>query len=181
MFWKSAILKLKKWNDYKKTKLKNRVFLMFLSIRVVKILFFNFRLLSIFFLFIILLLLLLTILQTIKKSLTSFFCLISLSTSLITNLFFSINCWKFKIVYSLTRIIILSINTQLYSLLIVQLKTSLIILTFIAKRISIILFSSNKFLFFCETFIRTEIRLTIFKKSTRFLKCDLIKFLMSFF
>ena len=181
MFWKLTMLRLKKWDDYRKTKLKNRVFLMFLLIRVVKILFFNFRFLSTFFLFIILLLLLLAILQTIKRNLTNFFRSTSLSTNLIVNLFFSIDCWKFRIAYSLTRIIILLINTQLYLLLIVQLKMSLIILTFIAKEILIILFSSNKFLFFCEAFIKTKTRLAMFEKNTRFSKCDLIKLLISFF
>ena len=181
IFWKSAMLKLKRWNDYRKAKLKNRVFLVFLSIRAVKFFFFSFRPLLIFFLFIILLLSLSAILQTMKKSLANFFRSTNLSANLIANSLSSINCWKFKIAYSLTRITILSISTQLYSLLIVQLKTSLITSTFIAKKISITSPSSNRFLFFCEAFMRTETRLTILEKSTKFLKYGSIKFLMSFF
>ena len=181
MFWRSAMLRLKRWDDYREAKLKNRVFLVFLPIRAVKILFFNFRLLSTSSLFIALLLSLSAVLQTIKRSLTSFFRSTSLSASLIASLPFSTNCWKFRIAYSSTRIIILSISTQLYSLLVVPLRISLVTSTPIAKGILITLSSPSKFSLFCEAFIRTKTRSTMLEESTKLSKCDSIRSLMSFF
>ena len=52
---------------------------------------------------------------------------------------------------------------------------------FIAKKISIISFSSSKFSLFFEAFTRTKTKLTTLEKNTKLLKCELIKLSTSFF
>ena len=135
----------------------------------------------IYLLFMLLILLLLVILSIVTKSLTNCFFRINLSTKKTKVLSFSIDCWKFKIVFSLISIIILRLSIMFFSLLIVFWTMFRITLTFIAKQILIIFCCSNKFLFFCVIFIRIATKLTMFIESTNYSKWKLIKFSTNFF
>ena len=57
---------------------------------------------------------------------------------------------------------------------------SLITSMFIAKFFLIISFRLNKFLFFCEAFMKIKTKSAMFEKNIKYLKCDLIKSLMNF-